>query len=216
MTQITRLYDSTRQLPSIESELKSNGYKYAVVTSAQPTTNDTSLDDSILAALGRAGVSRSELAACLDAIKRGGALVSVQASFGFGAKASALLDKFGPSKISATSTATVSDDDDCAAAPFSKMVRAPVLLDTSGEYKSYSGTPLLLDSKKFLSGTPLVLEGNKFFSGTPLLLDSSGPYRSFSGTPLLIDDKKFFSGTPLLLNNPTPLSTWLGLPVLLK
>lgn len=216
MTQITRLYDSTRQIPSIETELKNNGYRYAVVTSAQPS-NGTTLDDSILAALGRAGVSRGEQAACLDAIKRGGALVSVNASFGFGAKASALLDKFGPSKITATSSASVSaDDEDCKAAPFSKIVRAPVLLDTSGEYKSYSGTPLLLDSKKFLSGTPLVLKGDKFFSGTPLLLDSSGPYKSFSGTPLLIDDKKYYSGTPLLLNNPTPLSSWLGLPVLLK
>ncbi|PYF02748.1 hypothetical protein BJ122_11085 [Rhodopseudomonas faecalis] len=216
MTQITRLYDSTRQIPSIETELKNNGYRYAVVTSAQPS-NGATLDDSILAALGRAGVSRGEQAACLDAIKRGGALVSVNASFGFGAKASALLDKFGPGKITATSSASVNaDDEDCKAAPFSKIVRAPVLLDTSGEYKSYSGTPLLLDSKKFLSGTPLVLKGDKFFSGTPLLLDSSGPYKSFSGTPLLIDDKKYYSGTPLLLNNPTPLSSWLGLPVLLK
>jgi hypothetical protein len=215
MTQITRLYDTTRQISSLETELKDGGFKYTVVTSAQPSKAGSTLDESILAALGRAGVSRGQLSACLDAIKRGGALVSVQASFGFGTKASTILDKFGPSKLSAPDTATVSDGD-CAAAPFSAMLRAPVLLDTSGEYKSYSGTPLLLDSEKFLSGTPLVLEGNKFFSGTPLLLDSSGPYKSFSGTPLLIDDKKFFSGTPLLLNNPTPLSSWLGLPVLLK
>ena len=36
------------------------------------------------------------------------------------------------------------------------------------EYKSLSGTPLLLDSNKFFSGTPL-LSAKKFFSGTPLL-----------------------------------------------
>lgn len=214
MTQITRLYDTTRPISSIEADLTSGGYKYTIVTSSQPS--GSSLDESILAALGRAGVPRSQASACRDAIKRGGALVSVQASFGFGAKASAILDKYGPTKMTSTTVTSSVSRDDSPAAPFSKLLRAPVLLEEEGEYKSYSGTPLLLDSDKFFSGTPLVLTGNKFFSGTPLLLDSSGPYKSFSGTPLLIDDKKVYSGTPLLLNNPTPLSSWLGLPVLLK
>jgi hypothetical protein len=172
-------------------------------------------DENILAALRSAGVSRGESQAYLDVIKKGGAAVSVKSEFGFGAKAVTILDKYSPSRISVSSSPRATFDEN-SATPFSNLIRAPVLLDTSGDYKSYSGTPLLLDSDKLFSGTPLLIKSDIFVSGRPLLLDSEGPYRSFSGKPLLLDDKKVFSGTPLLINNPTPLSTWLGLPVLWK
>ncbi|ABD86803.1 hypothetical protein [Rhodopseudomonas palustris] len=218
MTQITRLYDTSRQISAIETELKSASFKYAVVTSAQPGKPGTTLDETILAALVRAGVSRGEGRSYVEAIKKGGAVVSVQAEFGFGAKASAILDRYSPNKASipSSSTGSVEIDD---ATPFSNILHAPVLLDNSGPYESYSGTPLLVDSNKTYSGTPLLVDSQKTYSGTPLLLDSKGPYKSFSGTPLLLDTEgsyKSYSGTPLLINNPTPLSSWLGLPVLSK
>jgi hypothetical protein len=215
MSKLIRLYENTRQISSIETELKGGRFNYTVVTSAAPTRAGSTLDESILAALGAAGVSGSQMSAYLNVIKKGGAAVSVKSEFGFGGKAASILDKYGPSRSSVSSSAGSTFDKN-SAAPFSNLIRAPVLLDNSGDYKSYSGTPLLLDSDKLFSGTPLLTKSNLFVSGHPLLLDSEGPYMSFSGKPLLIDDKKVFSGTPLLINNPTPLSTWLGLPVLLK
>jgi hypothetical protein len=220
MTQIiTRLYDSGSRLSSLESDLKAGSYRYTVVTGYQ-SGRSTSIDD-IIAAMSKAGVSRAEAAAYAEYVKKGGVVVAAQAEFGFGAKVAKILDSYSPNQISvkssSTSAAEISD-----AAPFSSIIHAPVLLDTSGPYKSYSGDLLLIDSDKTFSGTPLVISCDgpyQSFSGTPLLLDSSGPYKSFSGTPLLLDTSgpyKSYSGEPLLINNPTPFSSWLGLPVLSK
>jgi hypothetical protein len=216
MTQtITRLYDSSSRLSALESDLKSNGFKYAVVTSGRSST------DELVAAMAKAGVPRAEAATYADYVKKGAVVVAVQAEFGFGAKASKILDGYGPNKISLKSSssraAELSD-----AAPFSNMIHAPLLVESTGRYKSYSGDLLLVDSDKTFSGTPLVISSDgpyQSFSGTPLLLDSSGPYKSFSGTPLLLDTSgpyKSYSGEPLLINNATPFSSWLGLPVLSK
>jgi len=72
MTQITRLYDTSRQISALETELKNASFKYAVVTSAQPSQSGATLDDTILAALGRAGITRGEGRTYVDAIKKGG------------------------------------------------------------------------------------------------------------------------------------------------
>ncbi|PZA13532.1 hypothetical protein DNX69_03985 [Rhodopseudomonas palustris] len=215
MTQtIARLYDSGSRLSALENDLKSGNFQYAVVSAGRSSADETA------AALVKAGVSRSEAATYADYLKKGGVVVAAQAEFGYGAKLTKILDGYGPNPISLKSSssraAELSD-----AAPFSNMIHAPVLLDTSGPYKSYSGDLLLVDSDKTFSGTPLVISSDgpyQSFSGTPLLLDSSGPYKSFSGTPLLLDTSgpyKSYSGEPLLINNSTPFSSWLGLPVLL-
>jgi hypothetical protein len=220
MTQtITRLYDSNRQIAAIEADLKKSSYKYNVVTNVQ-SGKVASVDD-IVAALVRAYVPRSEARAYAETVKKGGVVVAALAEFGFAAKASEILDRYGPNKISVPKSGP-SEVELSSATPFSNILHAPVLLDTSGPYKSYSGDLVLTDSDKFFSGTPLLTNTSgpyQSFSGTPLLLDGNGPYKSFSGTPLLLDTKgpyKSYSGEPLLLNNPTPLSSWLGLPVLSK
>jgi hypothetical protein len=220
MTQIvTRLYDSSSKLAALEADLKKNDYTYSVVTGYQ--AGKASSVDDIVTAICKAYVSRSDARTYADYVKKGAVVVAVQAGFGFAAKAAAILDSYGPNKISvqSSSSATLEMSE---ATPFSNMIHAKALLDTSGKYKSYSGDWLLTDSDKTFSGTPLVISSKgpyQSFSGTPLLLDSSGPYKSFSGTPLLLDSSgpyKSYSGEPLLLDNPTPFSSWLGLPVLSK
>ncbi|WP_047310033.1 hypothetical protein [Rhodopseudomonas palustris] len=214
MTQIiTRLYDSSSRLSALESDLKSSHFTYAVVTSGRSSA------DEIVSALVKAGVSRASAVTYADFVRKGGVVVAAEADFGFGTKLTRILDSYGPNPISLQSSSRAAEQSD--AAPFSNMIHAPVLLDTSGPYKSYSGDLLLVDSDKTFSGTPLVISSDgpyQSFSGTPLLLDSSGPYKSFSGTPLLVDTSgpyKSYSGEPLLINNSTPFSSWLGLPVLL-
>ncbi|ACF00209.1 hypothetical protein Rpal_1681 [Rhodopseudomonas palustris TIE-1] len=212
---ITRLYDSSSRLSALESDLKSNSFKYAVVTAGRSSGEETA------AALLKAGVSRAEAATLADYLKKGGVVVAAQAEFGYGAKLTKILDGYGPNPISLKSSSSSRAAEQSDAAPFSNLIHAPVLLETSGPYKSYSGDLLLVDSDKTFSGTPLVISSDgpyQSFSGTPLLLDSSGPYKSFSGTPLLLDTSgpyKSYSGEPLLINNSTPFSSWLGLPVLL-
>lgn len=218
MTQvITRLYDSSSKLAALEADLKTHHYTYSVVTGYQ--SGKTSSADDIVAALGKAYVPHGEARAYADYVKKGAVVVAVAAGFGFAAKAEAILDSFGPNKISQKSSSATEFSN---ATPFSNMIHAKALLDTSGKYKSYSGDWLLTDSDKTFSGTPLIISSKgpyQSFSGTPLLLDSSGPYKSLSGTPLLLDSSgpyKSYSGEPLLINNPTIFSSWLGLPVLSK
>lgn len=220
MTQIiTRLYDSSSKLAALEADLKKSNYTYSVVTGYQ--AGKASSVDDIVAAMGKAYVSRGDARTYADYVKKGAVVVAVQAEFGFAAKAEAILDSYGPNKISVQSSSS-SALEMSEATPFSNMIHAKALLDTSGKYKSYSGDWLLVDSDKTFSGTPLVISSKgpyQSFSGTPLLLDSRGPYKSFSGTPLLLDTSgpyKSYSGEPLLLNNPTIFSSWLGLPVLSK
>lgn len=215
---VTRLYDSNSKLSAIQQDLKSGGYTCTVVTGYQ-SGRSTPLDD-IVEALRNASVPRAEAAAYAEYVKNGATAVAVPAKFGDGTKVAAILDSYGPKQISLKSSAGGVEFSD--ATPFSNILHAPVLLKTSGPYKSYSGDLLLVDSNKTFSGTPLVISSDgpyQSFSGTPLLLDSSGPYKSFSGTPLLLDTSgpyKSYSGEPLLINNPTPFSSWLGLPVLSK
>jgi len=219
MTQIiTRLYDSSSKLAALEADLKKSNYTYSVVTGYQ--AGKASSVDDIVAAMGKAYVSRGDARTYADYVKKGAVVVAVQAEFGFAAKAEAILDSYGPNQISRQSASFATEMSE--ATPFSNMIHAKALLDTSGKYKSYSGDWLLVDSDKTFSGTPLVISSKgpyQSFSGTPLLLDSRGPYKSFSGTPLLLDTSgpyKSYSGEPLLLNNPTIFSSWLGLPVLSK
>jgi hypothetical protein len=220
MTQtITRLYDSSKQLASLEADLKKSNFKYSVVTGYQGGKSG-SVDD-IFAAMSKARVGRSDARTYADYVKNGGIVVAVMAEFGLGAKAVEILNRYSPNPISLGSS--LSDLGEMSRGTwFSNILHAKVLSDPSGSYKSHSGDWLLVDSDKTFSGTPLVIKSTgpyQSFSGTPLLLNSSGPYKSFSGTPLLLDSSgpyKSYSGEPLLINKPTIFSSWLGLPVLSK
>jgi hypothetical protein len=222
MTQsIIRTYETLKQIAGIEAELKASNFT-AVQLFPNATVQNRGSVDEIAAAIANAGIVKYQAASFADVVKRGGAVVIVQAHFGTGAKASDILAKYNPIKSTVASSDPVLWDD---AAPFSSLLHIPVLLDSSGPYHSYSGTPLVIDQGKeykSFSGTPLLMTQNgdyQSMSGTPLLLAQKGEYQSLSGTPLLIEQKgeyKSYSGTPLLLNNPTPLSSWLGFPVLSK
>jgi len=222
MTQsIIRTYETLKQTAGVEAELKKNGYANVQLFPNATVPNRGTVEE-LTAAIAKAGIVKYQAASFADIVKRGGAVVIVDAHFGTGAKASEILGKYNPIKASVAGSDTQVWDD---AAPFSSLLHIPVLQDSSGPYHSYSGTPLLIDQDgeyKSMSGTPLLLEQKgeyKSMSGTPLLLEQKGEYKSMSGTPLLTDQKgeyKSYSGTPLLLDNPTPMSSWLGFPTLSK
>jgi hypothetical protein len=215
MTQnTTSAYETYRQISGLEADLKKAGFANVQIF---PNATARSGDD-LVNAIAKTGIVRYQAATFADVVKKGGAVVVVETHFGQGAKATQILAKYNPIK-SASASSSSSDG------PYKSFSGTPLILEQKGEYESYSGTPLLIDQDgeyKSYSGTPLILEQKgeyQSFSGTPLLLKQNGEYKSFSGTPLLLDQSgeyKSYSGTPLLLNNPTPLSTWLGLPVLSK
>jgi hypothetical protein len=222
MTQsIIRTYETLKQIAGVDAELKASNFTSVQLFPDAAVPNRGTVEE-LTTAIVKAGIVKYQAASFADIVKRGGAVVIVQAHFGTGAKASEILGKYNPIKSTVASSDPLVWDD---AAPFSSLLHIPVQLDSSGPYHSYSGTPLVIEQGgeyKSYSGTPLLLmqKGDyQSMSGTPLLLAQKGEYQSMSGTPLLIEQKgeyKSYSGTPLLLNNPTPLSSWLGFPVLSK
>ncbi|NVN84864.1 MAG: hypothetical protein HXX15_02135 [Rhodopseudomonas sp.] len=222
MTQsIIRTFETLKQITGVEADLTKNNFTSVQVFPNATVPNRGTVEE-LTNAIAKTGIVKYQAASFAEIVKRGGAVVIVQAHFGTGAKASEILGKYNPIKATVASSDPLVWDD---AAPFSSLLHIPVLLDSSGSYHSYSGTPLLIDQDgeyKSMSGTPLILEQKGAYqsmSGTPLLIEQKGEYKSMSGTPLLIEQKgeyKSYSGTPLLLNNPTPLSSWLGFPALSK
>jgi hypothetical protein len=222
MTQaIVRTYETLKQIAGVEAELTKNNFA-SVQSFPNASVPNRGTVEELTAAIANAGIVKYQAASFAEVVKRGGAVVVVQAHFGTGARASEILDKYNPIKPTVSSSDPLLWDD---AAPFSSLLHIPVLLDSSGPYQPYSGTPLVIEQAgdyQSYSGTPLLLtqKGDyQSMSGTPLLLAQKGEYQSLSGTPLLIEQKgeyKSYSGTPLLLNNPTPLSSWLGFPTLSK
>jgi hypothetical protein len=135
---------------------------------------------------------------------KGGTLVSVEAPFGMGGKAEQILNRHGPSKA-ATSTRSNGVGAEAAAAPLSRALHVPVLTNPS---TNVSGFPLTTDSRTTSAalGFPELISSNTFFSGFPLLI-KSGPFSSLASSQ---------QPSSSLIDNPAPLSSALGLPVLLR
>jgi hypothetical protein len=202
---ITRCYESVRQVSGLEAELNAAGFQTAKVLPNAAIGAGAKLDD-LTESIARLGILRAQAVEFAKLIRGGGAVAIVPSHFGTGGKAVEILGKYNPIR----ETAATPPDKWDAAAPFSSLLRLPVL-SRSGAFKGNSGQPLLIEQKgkyESFSGEPLLIaqeQGYRSLSGTPLLL-SGVPYKSFSGNPLLLDqpgDYQPFSGTPLLLDSRT-------------
>jgi hypothetical protein len=201
MTQIARLFASSKNASEAANELKSANFpNIRLATQSAP---DGRPGHDATSSLAGAGFSTQEAALYADALKNGGAVLCVDLPFGRGRLAEQILDRHGPStSVRSDSRASSSesarrvtapgDIKDAGAAPFSTWLRLPVLTEPR---------PLSVGSLGDQRPTfPTGLLRSDFFIS-----------RLF-GLPLLIQSKASAS----LINDPTPLSTWLGLPVLLN
>ncbi|ABE38151.1 hypothetical protein HUU61_05125 [Rhodopseudomonas palustris] len=164
--------------------------------------DDAKKAQAALAELKAASFDNAELVAN----GKDGNLVSVDPPFGKGGQAEAILNRHGPSR--------------------SVETRGPSL-SSSG---NLTGAPRLTDSRTTLGGIfPELTSPNFFLSSMfgPLLSRSQAPMSSLASSQKpwssLTSSQKPFSqlaanqnGSAKLINDPTPFSSMLGLPVLLR
>lgn len=201
MTQtINRMYDSLGRANQAAAELRTNRFvRFAdvyVTTSTGGVGPDGAAGaaalpaEGIVAALMKAYVLKAHAKVFAEGIQRGGTLVTVHAPFGTAVDAITILESFGPVDSG------VPDDRD-----------PPVPWDEAAPCSSTLGLRVLLpDSATF----------SRFWN-LPVLSRRGGTTCSWLGVRELSDSSKPFTGTfgmALLTNQPTWLSSKLGLPVL--
>lgn len=195
MTQtISRLYGSRDQAQAAVAALKTNFFQdvYLVSGSDDAAGGTTTSLDEITNAIMQAYVLKAHAQIYAVGVSRGGALVTVHAPFGTGARATAILDGHGPieSGLPAEPSTVMPWDE---ATPMSCILQMPVLVDES---RAFEG----------------------FWNVLPLVTESGAP-SSCSGLKLLLDTDASLSGAvgmAMLSDNPAPLSSWLKLPLLTK
>lgn len=200
MTQITRLFDSSQDASTAADELKARGF-FSFRFGKTPSQNDKRGGDAVRA-LTDAGYSTQEAERYAQALNGGGAVLSVEAAFGRGALAEQILDRQGSRPApsvpteqdkSATrrTTGPAGDGADSKAAPLSSLLHLPVLTRSRPTTVSSLG-----DQRPTFPGN---------------LLSSDFYLSRLFGLPLLTQSQTWAS----LIDNPAPLSSWLGIPVLL-
>jgi len=197
MTQIVRIFESSKNATEAADELKANNFpRVRLVT--EPAPNGKPGRDAVdsVASVG----SQRAAETFADSLKNGGAVLCVELPFGSGRLVEQILDRHGHSKpmqseggVSAGGSSGVHGvDTDARAAPLSTLLHLPILTDPQ---------PTTLSS----------LGDQRPTFPTGLLTSDFHVSRLF-GLPLLSQSKPWSS----LINDPTPLSSWLGLPVLLN
>jgi hypothetical protein len=177
MTQIARIFDSSKNATEAANELKANNFSNLRLAT-EPVANDL----------------------YAGALKNGGAVLYVELPFGRGRLVEQILDRHGPSqplpsqsRVSAEARSRMDGDGkDVKAAPFSSLLGLPVLTDPQPTTVSSLGD----QRPTFPTG----------------LLRSDFYLSRLFGLPLLTPSKAWAS----LIHDPAPLSTWLGVPVLLN
>jgi hypothetical protein len=262
---IARVYEADADARSAVSELKKSGFapqRISLVTPAAEGAND-----DVAAAIESAGVTKTAAAMYAERVRKGGAVVSVRPQFGEARRAATILDSFhptdggvfdapandvgpqsvgGPTKegappdapAAALCAATVPRDISDDAAPFSRLLGLPVLLDSPAPLSTKLGWRVLADdpaplSRKLgwsvLSSDPAPLSrrlGLRVLTdgaptseklGVPTLTSEPQSSSTKNEVAALSDDPAPLSGkmhVPTLSDDPAPLSHALGLPVL--
>jgi hypothetical protein len=222
MTQITRVYDSSKSATDAVAELKTRGFKDVDVVAAPQSRGGRSNGGDVVQSVKKTGIPSNYVEAYAERVKRGGAVVTVSAPFGTASTAADILNKYGPDKAPGPASSS-GNGADTSAAPLSSALHIPLLTESSGGTSgSVTGSWTLSSAL----GLPELISSNSFFSGFPLLTDSK-PFSSLSHSQapwssLARSQEPFSSlssnqnGSASLVNDPTPLSSMLGLPVLLK
>jgi hypothetical protein len=198
MPQLTRIFDSSKNASAALAELQAKNFP-DVRLATGPASNGNGADP--IGSITSAGFSSQEAELYAGSLKNGSALLSVGVSFGRGRQAEQILDRHGPSEPvpsvdrvepKKSSDRVAASDEDAKAAPFSTLLRLPVLTNS----RPTTVTSLGDQRPTFPTG----------------LLKPDFHVSKLFGLPLLTNPKARAS----LIDDPAPLSTWLGLPVLLR
>ena len=208
MAQIIRLFDpgqdagkdAVKAAQNAADELKASGFAPRVAT--VPPDKDRSpevADDAITAA----GFSRTEAERLAPALGSGGAVLCVEAPFGRGTLAQQIIDRHG---VSRPAPALSAADNRSKGAPSRSVLRGKSD-HVAAPLSSLLSLPVLLESKPITVGSL----GDQRPTFPVSLLRSDLFLSRLLGLPLLMAPKTWAR----LIHDPAPLSTWLGLPVLI-
>jgi hypothetical protein len=229
MTQIARVYDDAQSATAAANELRKRRLGNVAVVSAPPNdTQQASNPDYIVAAIREAGFRISAADTYADRVKRGGSVVIVDAAFGTAATAIRILERHGPGETVSPGGAPAARpsagasarnvEPDTAAAPLSAALRLPVLTGStpsasppgSATTSAMLGVPELMRSG---SSFPLLTENQDGWSS---LAHSQKPFSSLTASQKPLSTLAHNqNGAATLIDNPAPLSSLLGLPVLI-
>ncbi|WP_395684877.1 hypothetical protein [Aestuariivirga sp.] len=184
--EISRMYASPDTARKAADELKEEGFGDVFVVTP-PASGDTPAS-AIAAQIAQGRVLLADARIYAKGVAAGGSLVTVHAPFGSGMLATSILESHGPiaSGMPEPEPETIWDE----ATPLSSAMMIPVLLPDA--------TPM----SKVIGFSPLMSNdcGASEAIGLPLLTDGKAPEGRW--------------GMPFLINNPAPLSSLVGLPLL--
>lgn len=189
MQTISRLYSTEDTARKASDELTRRGYRDVHVFAGRQGEEAASASrDTIVKDMVKAYVVRSEAEIYAERVANGSSLVVVHAPFSGGAKATRILNSYGPiDKGVPEPDFSIQQWDD--AVPLSSALRLPLLTKTALPFEAVVGVPSLLKRKHIF--------------GSARLSDNATPFSSATGMPVLT-------------NNGTPLSSLLGFQLLKK
>ena len=236
---ISRLYANAADAGSAVEALKAHRFSDKEIFVVGPPTSGKASIDNLTSAIANGAVPKADAAIYAKGVAKGGTLVSVQAPFGTGAKASGLLDSHKPIPSGVTPGLTTGgfslgdlwkgaarpnrpaggsvDWND--AAPLSSWFDWPTLLDDPTPLSSYWKLNVLKDTNDFVSskrGWSLLKDSStplpdKLLSKSPTPLSDKFGWRVLKDDPTPASDK---FGWRVLKDDPTPLSDKMNWPVL--
>ncbi|HUN91599.1 MAG TPA: hypothetical protein VMU33_06055 [Burkholderiaceae bacterium] len=191
---IVRMYESASQATAAVDALKARGFDSESINLVTPAGADgapASLD-SLTDAIAKGWVLKSQASAYAAYVQRGRSLVSVNAPFGAGAKATKVLDSFNPVDTDAVKDGAepITWDE---AAPFSSAFWIPLLAKDAAPFSSFWNIPTLSRSATPFSsmfGLPTVSKSQRVSTGSiSSLSGKAGIFSSMLGLPLLSKSK---------------------------
>jgi hypothetical protein len=194
---IVRIYSSVDQANAAVARLRDWGFEgeliNLVTASSKPAANapaSAASDDPVLSSIMSGYVLKAHAKVYAAAVHRGAALVSIRPPFGRGNVAEFLLDEGGHAV-----SRGVEDDGDRLqpwddSAPLSSSLMLPVLVKATAPFSA--------------------------FWVLPVITRKGGTACSALGLSELADSKSFTFGSPALSRAAAPLSSSVGLPLLLK
>ena len=187
--EITRMFANAATAAKAASELREEGYDDVFVVTP-PAAADTPLS-AVAAQIAQGRVLLADAKVYANGVAAGHGLVTVHAPFGSGLLAETILDSHGPVDSGMPKPVRTSMWDD--AAPLSSILAIATVIEDPDPMSKVMGIPAVTSGNCSLSGT----------IGMPLLTSGELGDRGRLGISYLSD-------------NPTPLSSLLGLPVLSK
>lgn len=226
MTAYVRLFATEAAAQTAAVRLKDSGFDAQEVLLPSAVTGRE--EEAVRAIAEKGMVPGSQLAGCIDGLKRGQAIIAVEANFGHGYYALEIMDESGAMGPKALPPAIRN-----RAAPFSEFLGLPVLahFTPATDLKDSNWTltenfgGLLIDNPAPLSQAigwgPLKPQKRPWIKsfGFKMQMKNPAPLSALFGMTTVTRKRKAWKtslGFPLLIDSAAPLSKVLGLPVLSK